>query len=144
VRLLDEYVIGRTLRRLNEPGFVAAIHADAAQPGLGAEIAALERRKAADTATLEGLADHPGVNPALLVKGLASYDRKIAQLRAQMVATSQQRLLARVAGVTRQQWEAEPIDVRAETVRALFRVVVLPATKRGPGFDTNSVRVERR
>jgi site-specific DNA recombinase len=144
VRLLDEYVIGRVLRRLNEPSFVAAIHADSEQPGLGAEIAALERRKAADTATLEELADHPGVNPALLVKGLASYDRKIAQLRAQLAATSQQRLLSRMAGVTREQWEGEPVDVRAETVRALFRVVVLPATKRGPGFDTNSVRVERR
>jgi hypothetical protein len=28
-------------------------------------------------------------------------------------------------------------------VRALYRVVVLPATWRGPGFDTASVRLER-
>lgn len=144
VRLLDEYVIGRVMRRLNEPGFVAAVQADSDQPGLGAEIAALERRKAADTRTMEDLADHPGVDAGLLMKGLASYDRKIAQLRSEMVATSRQRLLARMAGVTREQWDAEPIDVRAETVRALFRVTVLPATRRGPGFDPAGVRVERR
>jgi DNA invertase Pin-like site-specific DNA recombinase len=144
VRLLDEYVIGRVMRRLNEPGFVAAIQANSAQPGLGAEVAALERRKAEAKAKLGELADHPGVDPALLAKGLASYDRKIAQLRAQMAATSQQRLLARMAGITREQWDAEPIDVRAETVRALYRVTVLPATRRGPGFDPAGVRVERR
>lgn len=144
MRHLDEYVTGRVLRRLSEPGFITALQADSEQPGLGAEIAALERRKVADTAVLEELADHPDVDPALLVRGLASYDRKIAQLRAQMAATSQQRLLARMAGVTRGQWDAEPIDVRAETVRALFRVTVLPVTRRGPGFDPASVRVERR
>lgn len=144
VRLLDEYVIGRTLRRLNEPAFVAAVHTDSGQPGLGAEIAALERRKAEATSTLEELADHPEANPGLLLKGIASYDRKIAQLRSLMAATTQQRLLTRMAGITRAQWDAEPIDVRAETVRALFRVVVLPAGRRGPGFDPASVRVERR
>lgn len=144
VRLLDAYVIGRVLRRLNEPAFLAALHADSTTPGLGAEIAALERRKATANATLAELADHPGVDPGALVKGLASYDRKIAQLRAQMAATSQQRLLVRMAGVTLEQWEAEPIDVRAETVRALFRVTVLPVGRKGPGFDPAGVRVERR
>jgi len=144
VRLLDEYVIGRVLRRLNEPAFTAALHSDSERPGLGAEIAALERRKAADTATLEELADHPDVNPALLLKALGSYDRKIAQLRSQMATTTKQRLLSRMAGITREQWDAEPIDVRAETVRTLFTVTVLPATKRGPGFDPDSVRVVRR
>lgn len=144
VRHLDEYVTGRTLRRLNEPAFLAAIHADTEQPGIGAEIAALERRKAADEAVLEDLANHSGVNTALLVKGLASYDRKIQQLRTQLQATTDQRLLARMAGLTRAQWDAEPIDVRAATVKALFRVVVLPTGRTGPGFDPSGVRMERR
>lgn len=144
VRLLDEYVIGRVLRRLNEPAFTAALHADQDQPGVGAEIARLERRKAETQATLEDLADHPDVDPAILVKSLGSFDRKIAQLRDRLAATSRQRMLARMAGVTREQWDAEPIDVRAETVRALFDVVVLPAGRRGPGFDPASVRVTRR
>lgn len=144
VALLDAYITGRVLRRLNEPAFLAALHADSTTPGLGAEIAALERRKAAANATLEELADHPDADPGALLKGLASYDRKIAQLRAQMAATSQRRLLVRMAGVTLVQWEAEPIDVRAETVRALFRVTVLPVGRTGPGFDPAGVRVERR
>lgn len=144
VEHLDAYVTGRVLRRLNEPGFVTAIHADADHPGAGAEITALERRKAEAAAKLEELADHPDIDPALLARSLSSFDRKIAQLRSQMAATSRQRLLARMAGITLEQWEAEPIDVRAETVRALFRVIVLPATWRGPGFDPDSVRLERR
>lgn len=143
MRLLDEYMIGRTLRRLNEPAFIAAVHADSDHPGIGAEIAAMERRKAKDAAVLEDLANHPEVDTALLVKGLASYDRKIAQLREQLQATTRQRLLARMAGVTREQWDAEPIDVRAATVHTLFTVSVLPVRRRGPGFDPQSVRVER-
>lgn len=144
VRHLDEYVTGRTLRRLNEPAFLAAVHADTEQPGVGAEIAALERRRAADEAVLEDLANHPEVNTALLVKGLVSYDRKIKQLRSKLQATSKQRLLARMAGITREQWDSEPIDVRAETVRALFWIAVMPVGRTGPGFDPRGVQVHRR
>lgn len=144
VRHLDEYVIGRVLRRLNEKAFLKALHADTQQSGIGAEIASLEQRKAADEAVLEDLANHPEVNTALLVKGLSSYDRKIQSLRAQLAASRQQRILSRMAGVTREQWDAEPVDVRAETVRSLFRIVVLPTGRTGPGFDPAGVKVERR
>lgn len=144
VRHLDAYITGRVLRRLNEPEFIAAVHNDHDSPGVGAEITALQRRKAEATAKLEELADHPAVDPALLARSLASYDKKIAQLRNQLATTSRQRLLARMAGISREQWDAEPIDIRAETVRALFRVTVLPATKRGPGFDPAGVKVDRK
>lgn len=144
MRYLDEYVIGRTLRRLNEPAFVEAIYAEADQPGAGAEIVTLERRRAEAKATLDELAEHPEVDPAWLVKSLVSFDRKIEQLRSQLAMTTERRLLVRMAGITREQWDGEPIDVRAATVRALFTITVLPVTKRGPGFDPSSVRVERR
>lgn len=144
VEHLDAYVTGRVLHLLNDPAFMAAVHAVPDNPGVGAEITALERRKADAAAKLEELADHPDVDPALLARSLSSFDRKIAQLRAQMATTNRQRILARMAGITKAQWDAEPIDVRAETVRALFRVTVLPATWRGPGFDPASVRLERR
>ncbi|MGH3095118.1 MAG: recombinase family protein [Streptosporangiales bacterium] len=143
VEHLDEYVTGRVLRRLNEPDFVASLHADSTTPGIGAEITTLERRKTEAKQTLENLADHPEVSAELVAKSLASFDEKITQLRNRLEATSRQRLLARMAGVTREQWETEPVDVQAETVRALFHVVVLPATWRGPGFDPKSVRMER-
>ena len=141
---LDAYVIGRVLRRLSDPAFIDAIHGHTEAPNLGAEIAALRRRKADATAKLEELADLPDLDPALLARSLASYDRKIEQLRGQMAATSDQRLLTRMAGVSREQWESEPIDVRAETVRALFTVTIFPTLHRAPGFDPESVRVERR
>jgi DNA invertase Pin-like site-specific DNA recombinase len=144
VNHLDAYVEGRVLRRLNEPEFLEGLHADAEQPGIGAEIATLERRKAEARQQLENLADFPEVSPELVVKSLASFDRRIADLRQQMAATSRERLLRRMAGFTRQEWTSEPLDVRAETVRALFRIVVLPATWRGPGFDPESVRIVRR
>lgn len=144
IRLLDEYVIGRVLRRLNEPAFIDSIYAASEQPGVGAEIVNLERRRDQVRATLDELAEHPDVDPAWLVKSIVSFDRKIEKLRNQLAATSERRLLARMAGITREQWEGEPIDVRAETVRALFRVVVLPVTHRGPGFDPASVQVTRR
>lgn len=141
---LDAYVVGRVLRRLNESGFLDAVHADGAEPGAGAEIAALERRKAEAMATLENLADYPDVSPELVARSLGSFDRKITELRNRQATSSRQRLLRRMAGMTCEQWDAEPIDVRAETVRALFDVVVLPATWRGPGFDPECVRMRRR
>ena len=144
IRHLDEYVIGRVLRRLNEPAFIEAIYAESERPGIGAEITNLERRRAAAKEQLEELADHPDVDPAWLVKSLVSFDRKIEQLRNHLAESAHQRLLARMAGISRQQWDAEPLDVRAATVRALFKITVLPVTKRGPGFDPAGVRVERR
>lgn len=144
MRHVDEYVIGRALRRLNEKRFIAAVLADTDQPGVGAEITALERRKTADSAVLADLANHPEIDTALLVRGIASYDTKIAQLRAQLQTTTRERLLARMAGITREQWDLEPIDIRAATVHALFTIEVLPVTRRGPGFDPDSVQVRRR
>lgn len=140
---LDAYVSGRVLRLLNAKAFLDALHREDAQPGVAAEITALERRKAEARATLESLADHPEVDPVLIVTSLASFDKKIAELRSRQATTQRQRLLARMAGITREQWEAEPIDVCAETVRSLYRVVVLPTTRRGPGFDSDAVRMTR-
>lgn len=145
VEHLDAYVTGRVLRLLNDERFLDALDANLeGDPGLGAEVAALERRKRETQETLENLADHPEVSADILVKALASFDRKLAELRSRLEMTSRDRLLRRMAGITREQWEAEPIDVRAETVRTLYRVIVLPATWRGPGFDPKSVRMIRR
>ncbi|MGY4988881.1 recombinase family protein [Streptomyces nigrescens] len=143
---LDAYVSGAVLRLLNDPRFLEELHAqsDDNAPSIRAEITALERRKRETREQLENLADLPEVDPTLVAKSLASFDRKITELRNQLAATSRQRLLFRMAGITREQWENEPVDVRTSTVRALFRVVILPTTKRGPGFDPSSVRMERR
>jgi DNA invertase Pin-like site-specific DNA recombinase len=141
---LDRYIEGRVLRLLSDKRFIAELHADDEQPGVAGEIAALERRKRESQEQLENLADHEAVDPVLVARSLASFDRKIVALRAQVATSARRRLLLRMVGMGREAWDAEPIDVRAATVQALFRVVILPATWRGPGFDPASVKVLRR
>lgn len=141
---LDRYVTGAVIRRLNDPEFIEQLHADDGDSGIGAEIAALERRQRAVREQLENLADQPEeVDPVLLARSLASFDKKIADLRTRRETSGRKRLLARMAGITPEEWEATSVDVRSATVAAVYRVTVLPATWRGPGFDPNSVRLER-
>lgn len=136
---LDEYVIGRVLRRLQDPDLLAMIMGS--EPSMAAEIVALERRKAEAKHQLRNLADFPGLDAADVAASLASFDSKIVGLRNQHAATARQRLLIRMAGITREQWDATPIDVRSATVRALYRVVIHPVKKRGPGFDPSTVEL---
>lgn len=142
VEHLDRYVEARAVRRLNDPRFIASVHAETARPGGSAEIAALERRKAVTRDQLENVADHPDLDPGILAKSLASFDRKISELRAARAATARQQLLIRMAGITREEWESSSVELRSTTVAALFRVTILPAARRGPGFDPASVRLE--
>lgn len=140
VEHLDTFVTGAVLGRLHAPELVAEVLGP--DPGVSAEIATLERRKAATVGTLRKLVDHPEVSADVIADSLAGFDRRIAELRDRHAATSRQRLLARMAGITAERWAETPLDVQASTVRALFRVIVLPATWRGPGFDPASVRLE--
>lgn len=144
-RLLDAYVEGRVLALLADPRFLDELHApDGSEPSISAEIAALEDRKALVTQQLEQLADHPTLDAGLAVQALGSFDAKIAQLRARLATTAEHRLLTRMVGITREQWAAEPIDIRTATVRALFRIIILPSVRRGPGFDPDRVQLIRR
>lgn len=140
----DGYVVGRVLRVLNDPGFLAEVYDEDAQPESGAEIVALDERRKVLVAQIENAADDPDVDPVLAMKSLASYDRKIAELRRALAVTSDRRRLARMVGMTLQQWDAEPLDIRTWTVKTLFRVVILPATWRGRGFDPASVGIHRK
>lgn len=140
VNHLDRYVTAYVLRRLQDADLMADVYGS--DPGVPAEIAALERRKQAAVETLRSLVDHPEISPLVIAESLAGFDRRIAELRDRHAMTARQRLLARMAGATLEQWEATPLDVRASAVRALLRVIILPATWRGPGFDPDSVRLE--
>ncbi|MFJ3786950.1 recombinase family protein [Streptomyces sp. NPDC090093] len=142
--LLDGYVEGRTVALLNDERFLGQLNSAPDQPDLTTELLTLEQRKAELTHQVENLADHPNVRPELAFAALASFDTKITEIRSRIATTAEDRLLARVAGITPERWKDLPLDTRAATVRALFRVVVLPTRMRGPGFDTSSVRLERR
>lgn len=143
---VDSYVEGRVLRLLGNKKFAVELRAETENgtPGLGAQIAELERRKEAKTKQLEDLADDPDLDPALAMRALASFDRKIERLRSQLAATSEQRLLQRMIGITREEWDNEPVDVRSTVVRSLYRVIILPTQRRGPGFDPESVQLIRK
>lgn len=142
VEHLDRYVAGRVVRRLNDPQLLEALHAEGGKPAVAAEIATLERRKATTKAQLENFADFPDLDAGILARSLASFDKKIAEKRNQLATSDRARLLRRMAGISQEAWEATPVDVRSATVAAVFRVTVLPATWRGPGFDPASVRLE--
>ncbi|MBK1785102.1 recombinase family protein [Prauserella cavernicola] len=141
---LDEYVVTQVLAVLNRPRFKERLaEAANADPKVGKEIAQLERRREAAKKQLEQLVDHPDIDPALIAKSLAAFSAKIDDLRSQQSLSTRHRLLLRAAGMDRAGWDALPLDLRAEVIRALFRVVVLPATWRGPGFDPDSVKLIR-
>ncbi|MEU6614436.1 recombinase family protein [Streptomyces parvus] len=139
----EAYVSGRAIRLLNSPELLDELSARAESPGLADELADLERRRDTVRQQIESLADNPEVDAALALVGLASLEKKIAATRAEIGATAERRLLGRMVGITPEQWEATPISVRATTVRILFGVVILPTQRRGPGFDTNAIRVVR-
>ncbi|MEU3256090.1 recombinase family protein [Streptomyces sp. NPDC006997] len=144
--LLDAYVEGKVLKLLSSPRFATELRQaveDESGTDLQTQITALEKRRDKTREDLEALADHPDVDPTLAVLSVASFDRKIAELRAQMATSGKLRRLTRVMGMSREEWADEPVDVRATVVRDLFRVVILPTSWRGPGFDPSSVRMER-
>ncbi|MFI1767447.1 recombinase family protein [Streptomyces sp. NPDC020800] len=145
----DAYIDGRVLRLLNSKAFLRQLkeqaeQAEADQPNHAAEIAALKRRKAETTEKLKRLADHPALDPLVLAESLASFDDRIAKLQAAAGGKSRTGLLGRLAGISLDAWHQEPIAVRAEVVRMLYRVIVYRTQQRGPGFDPSTIKLVRK
>ncbi|MEO3978842.1 recombinase family protein [Streptomyces sp. CAU 1734] len=142
----DEYVVGHVLRLLNDPRLLSELQSPSAGggPGPAEEIVQLEQRRARLAKQVEDAADDPDVDPFLAMKAISGFDRKIAGLRATLATTAQDRLILRAVGYSREQWEAEPIEVRSDIVGALFRVAIKGVTRMGKGFDPSSVEVFRR
>jgi site-specific DNA recombinase len=143
---VDAYVQGRVLRLLQDRRFAAELRAamEADAPGISTQITELEERKRKKAAQLEELADDPDLDPVLAMRALASFDRRLAALRAQLTVSVEQRTVQRCLGMPREEWLDEPVDVRSTVVKSLYRVVILPTSRRGPGFDPSSVRLTRR
>lgn len=139
---VDEYVTGVVLRRLSESDLLDEISEDT-DDGTAAEITQLERRRQESQEQLENLAEHPTLNLDMLAKAIESFDRKLAELRSKRDASARSRLLRRLHGISRDQWDQLPLDVRRSAVRALYRVSVHRTNQRGPGFDTEAIGLER-
>lgn len=145
VEHLDAYVSGRVVWLLNSKALLAELDAAARDDGgVGDELAVLEQRKSELQERIKAAADHPDLDPLLAMQAVASYERRISELRNRLAVSVQARLVTRYVGITRERWEAEQVDARAAVVRALYRVVLKPATWRGPGFDPSSVELIRR
>ncbi|MEW2570517.1 recombinase family protein [Streptomyces sp. NPDC047070] len=146
LELLDAYVEGRTLRLLSDKRFAVELDravSDESGTDLQTQITALEQRRNKTREDLKNLADHPDVDVTLALQGLASFDRKIDELRSRMAVSRKLRRLTQMVGMSREDWAAQPVDVRSAVVQDLFRVVILPSARRGPGFDPSSVRLTR-
>jgi DNA invertase Pin-like site-specific DNA recombinase len=134
VTLLDRYVAVSVVAVLNNPatprGRVPAV------PGLAAEMAALAAERAAVEAAV---ADHTKGRLHLLLGRLDSLDARLAELRELTAAGAQAHLLGVHAGISIEEFEALPLGVRRALVSACYRVTVLPASARGPGFRTEDV-----
>ncbi|MFF0597830.1 recombinase family protein [Streptomyces antibioticus] len=146
---LEAYVDGRVLRLLQSRAFISSLErrsqeAEASRPNFAAEIAALRTRKQETEQALKTLADHPNLDPLVLAQSLASFDGRIADLEAKEGAVQRQGLLARMAGITREQWQSEDVAVRSEVAAMLYRVIVHRTAQRGPGFDPDTIKLVRR
>ena len=109
-----------------------------------AEWSVLERERAETDALLSDYKASAGRTRTLMAR-LDQIDERMAQLRELAAGDGRTRLLERYAGITREQWEDDdltPLSVRRALVAACFRVVVLPASGKGPGFRVQDVRLD--
>jgi site-specific DNA recombinase len=133
---LDNYVTDRVVALLAHLDLTAP---PTDGPNFAAELDAVERRYREVEAALSGFDQ----SAAVLARTLARLDAQADEIRARMAAASADRTLDGVRGISRQRFDALPLDRRRAVVRELVVVRVMPAPK-GPGFDPASVSVERR
>jgi DNA invertase Pin-like site-specific DNA recombinase len=132
--LLDAYVARRVVNKLNNPANPAARRMAAA--GLAVQFEALRQQRAeAEAAAADPAQRHL---PVLLAR-IDSIDERLRELRQLAEGDVRDRLLDKHAGITPEEFAAEPLATRRALVSACFQVSVLPASKRGPGFRTEDV-----
>jgi len=137
-RLLDAYVTQRTVLRLSHPGNPEGHVPEA--PGLAAQFAALAAQR---TEAEAAVADPANTEPLHLL--LARLDRikgRLDGLRELAHRDASGRLRGTHAGITEAEFDGLPLSVRRALVAACFTITVLPASRRGPGFRTEDVRLD--
>ncbi|MBO0813619.1 MAG: recombinase family protein [Actinobacteria bacterium] len=140
---LDNYITGRIVGYLNSPAVTERMPEPVADTAADRQIAALEARLAEANETMATLADHPGVTSAALHRSITDFEQRIAVLRAQ-AASPRSRILSSRAGITVEEFKSLPLGLRRQLVSAAYRITVLPASRMGPGFREEDVRVELR
>jgi DNA invertase Pin-like site-specific DNA recombinase len=134
---LDAYVGRMTVNRLDHPDKPAPRAPE--HPGLAAEFATLTT---ALKETDDALEDISGGAIGPLRARRKGIVQRLAELRDLAAGDAAARLRSAHQGVTWDEWPGLPLQVRRSLVAACFRVTVLPASKRGPGFRAEDVRME--
>lgn len=137
---LDTYVTAAAVAKLDSPELARALARVSSDP-FGAQIAQLEKRRNETRAQAGRLAEEPGADLEMLSRAVASFTRKIAELRAAATEDVSRRTIRAHTGISYGEFAALPLHKRRAIVAALFTVIVLPVTRRGPGFDTSAVRL---
>jgi len=132
---VSAYVVAALADEANPP---AALPAD---PGHAAEWAALEQQRAEVDSLLDDYRSSAG-RTRTLMRQLDQLDARMAELRALAGTSERERLLRQYQGITLPGFLDLPLDVRRALARATVTVTVLPASRRGPGFREQDVRVE--
>lgn len=136
---LDAHVSAYVAARLGDDRNPAARRP--ADPGRAAEWRALEAQRAEVDALLDDYRASAG-RTAKLMRQLDQIDARMTQLRELAGASARDRLLRQYQGITLPEFRALPLDVRRALARATASVTVLPASRRGPGFRPQDVRLE--
>lgn len=137
--LLDAYVGRMVVNQLNHP--LRPVPEAPAAPDSAAEWAALAKEQA-ETQRLAANYEASAGRLSLLMARLDAIDARMAELRERESDTMRARLRETYRGITWEQWQDEPLEVRRALVSAYFRVTVLPASRRGPGFRSEDVQME--
>ena len=136
---LEAYVSARVVARLANPlnpeGELPV------SPDHAPEWGALTRERAETEAAAKNYATSPGRLDILMAR-LNSIDQRMAELRVREAGDARSRLLGQYRGISLEQFTGLPLDVRRALVAASYRITVLPASKRGPGFRTEDVRLD--
>ena len=84
------------------------------------------------------------LDDADLAEGLKEIRRRLGKIRDGLRQTTEPDPLAefRDAGDAHQVWAGLSLPRQREVLRRLLKVTLLPAARRGKGFDPDSVRVE--
>jgi DNA invertase Pin-like site-specific DNA recombinase len=136
---LDAFVSAAVITRLANP---LNPEGRAMPVDRAAEWAALGHERAETEALLADYRKSAGRARSLMAR-LDVIDARMTELRGLAAGDGRARLLERYAGITRGQWENDlTLAVRRALVAACFRVTVLPASARGPGFRVQDVRLD--
>jgi site-specific DNA recombinase len=137
---LDPYVEGATIELLNNPKVEARMRPVTVD--ISAQVTELDKVSRRREQAMVEFADDEEMGPDVLRFTVRRFDQQIAELRAQIAAAQRPTILDGLWGITEEGWGKLSLHRKRAAITALLRVTVLASTRRGPGFDPDSVRLE--